>query len=616
MKKLTSLLLALAMLLSLGLSAGAEAAGTPGDGETPFVVGSLTQMSGHFFTDRWGNNTSDMDIRALIHGYSTIAWNSGGDVAVDTSVVEKAEATLDGQGNKTYTFTLHRDLAYNDGTPITAKDYVFTALLLSAPQFAALGVAPTTMEHIAGYERYAEGSPFAGVRLLDEYTFSLTIKGEYLPYFYELAYVEVEPYPMAMIAPGCQVTDEGNGASITGPFTEALLREAILTPDTGYLFHPTVTSGPYTLTSFDSDTKEATLAINPLFKGAADGSKPTIEPLVFRHVTADTMMDELLRGEVQLINKVSDFKSITLGTTLMGQQLVGASTYFRSGMSFLSFACEMGPTQHPEVRKAIALCVDVEAFVAEFLTEDFARPVYGYYGLGQWMAQEAQTTLAENWPYHTNINTAKMLLEEGGWNLNSEGQPYDATRDSIRYRLGEDGELEALVVKYAYAKDSQGGEMLAAIAARGLEEAGIGLESEALAFDSLLAHYYRQEDRTFHVMHLATNFNLIFDPYYAFSTSPMYQGVFNTTGIQDEQLMALAQDLRRTEAGDTDTYMEKWLRLQARWVEVLPMVPLYSNTYLDFYVSDLQNYAPNANWSWGQALLYAYMGQPGEDAIE
>ena len=32
------------------------------------TVGSLTQLSGNFFTGCWGNNTADIDVRTLIHG--------------------------------------------------------------------------------------------------------------------------------------------------------------------------------------------------------------------------------------------------------------------------------------------------------------------------------------------------------------------------------------------------------------------------------------------------------------------------------------------------------------------------------------------------------------------
>ena len=37
----------------------------------------------------------------------------------------------------------------------------------------------------------------------------LTIRGEYLPFFYELALMRCNPYPISVIAPGVQVKDDG-----------------------------------------------------------------------------------------------------------------------------------------------------------------------------------------------------------------------------------------------------------------------------------------------------------------------------------------------------------------------------------------------------------------------
>jgi hypothetical protein len=67
------------------------------------IVGSGTEVSGNFFTDMWGNNTSDVDVRAMLHGYSTVAWTNEATYTPDSSVATIAAPTLDAAGNKTYT---------------------------------------------------------------------------------------------------------------------------------------------------------------------------------------------------------------------------------------------------------------------------------------------------------------------------------------------------------------------------------------------------------------------------------------------------------------------------------------------------------------------------------
>ena len=75
MKKICALLLA-AMLVMGCLPAIAEATET---GKTVFpdylVVGNPTPMRGEFFTELWGNATSDIDVRDLLHAYNLIYWD-------------------------------------------------------------------------------------------------------------------------------------------------------------------------------------------------------------------------------------------------------------------------------------------------------------------------------------------------------------------------------------------------------------------------------------------------------------------------------------------------------------------------------------------------------------
>ncbi len=207
------------------------------------TVGSVTKVAGQFSTDMFGNNTSDIDIRALLHGYSTVAYTDDASYTLDETVAQVDVATEDDFGNKVYVFHVNDGLTYNDGTPITAKDYAFSVLLQSAPQMAELGASTSGYWHIQGYDQYASGERnyLSGVRLLDDMTFSLTIRANALPYYYELTYVNVTPYPISVIAPGCTVEDDGDGAYIDGEFTAAVLEKTMLDPETGYCSHPMVT---------------------------------------------------------------------------------------------------------------------------------------------------------------------------------------------------------------------------------------------------------------------------------------------------------------------------------------------------------------------------------------
>ena len=253
MKKWLSLLIAAMLLLCSGLpSLAEEAAGE--DGELPegepeeafvfpeysyeeLTVGNTTPVEGNFFTELWGNNTSDLDVRELLHGYNLVSWDdeNGMYIMNPTVVPEGGTVVLDdSDGNRTYLLTLYSDLKYSDGTPITARDYAFTMLMRISPVIAELGGTPLRDDYIEGYAEYMAGEPvLRGVRVLGDSQMMITIQHEYLPFFYELGLLDCQPYPIGIIAPGCEVKDDGNGVYIDGPFTPELLRRTVLDPQSG-----------------------------------------------------------------------------------------------------------------------------------------------------------------------------------------------------------------------------------------------------------------------------------------------------------------------------------------------------------------------------------------------
>ena len=635
MKRLLALILSLMLLLS----GTAFAENTDAEEKNSLVVGSLTQMSGDFLCGLWSNNTADMDVRTLLHDAATVAWTSGGEYAINENVVLDAEAKDASNGDRTYTFKIRSDMQYSDGSKITAKDYVFSVLLLSSPELLSLNASNKSFSHLVGWENYTSGQPFSGVRLLGDDSFSLTVSGDYLPYFYEMALVSVTPYPMSVIAPGCDVQDDGKGAYITGAFTAELLNNTLLDAATGYVSHPGVTSGAYKLVSYENDV--AKFEINPYYMGNYEGQKPSIQYLEFRVVKNDELIAQLQSGEIDIANKVSSGSVIQDGMSLYQNGELSISYYLRSGFSFIAFACEQGYTASEYVRKAVALSVDARALCEEFLLS-YGQPVYGYYGYGQWMASEQVEALEALNIYEKDLNAAKDYLVRDGWVYDEERMAYDAESDTQRYRaldvnseqllteeeavevgrgepISETNEaytLEALTLTMAIPEDNAAAKAVVSQLEESFKELGIGLTVTELPMNELLQHYYRQTERTYDMFFLASNFSYIFDPYYTYSTDDVYQGTFNTSGLKDEKLMELADEMRHVTAGDTETYKAKWLEFQTYWVEKLPMVPLYSNVYFDFYRPDLYSYQVSAYSSWAAAVLYATFEAPVEEAEE
>ena len=594
------------------------------------VIGSVTQLSGAFMTDDWGINTSDIDVRTLLHGYNTVAWTKSGEYILDPVVVKDSDTNQDIDGYVTYEYELNRGLKYSDGSPITAADYCFSLLLLTSPEVEQVGAATASHSALYGYENYNGRQPvhagdtqkvtatLAGVRLLDEYRFSVTVKSDYRPYFYDIVMYGVQPFPINVIAPGCEVADDGNGVYLraneqagntqwNGQYCVEMLKETILDADGGYLSHPSVVSGPYVLTSFDQVTREAEFEINPYYAGNYEKQKPAIKKLRLICLSNSDIADAVAEGRVDIVNKVTDGEIIDACEQKVEKKLIKSEGYPRSGYGFIEFACEDAVTASVKVRQAIACALDKQMFCERF-TKGYGRVVRGYYGIGQWMTKQAEKESIPEFlgleAYEYDLDRARMLLKEEGWTSDENGNAFDDESGTLRYRKEADGTLTPLTLRWAKLSENRGADLLEEMLLPGLEELGIRLEITEMSFSEMLSDYYREHERIYNMYFLATNFANTFDPYYTYHTGDAYQGVQNRSGLRDEQLMELAWEMRSTPAGDKQTYLDKWVEFQVRWNELLPAIPLYSNTYYDFFGNHVIDYEPGQNWSWASAILY------------
>ena len=605
------------------------------------TVGNTTAMRGEFFTSLWGNATSDIDVRDLLHGYNLVMWDGeNGMFREDPSVVKNIVVTDNEEGDRSYTLLLQDDLRYSNGIAINAWDYAFSYLFSISAEVAEIGGTPRRMEQFLGYEAYASGQAkvLEGVHVADDDMIVITISHEYLPFFYEMGLLSCNPYPISVIAPGVTVRDDGDGVYLANEdetvqepvFTAELLKETVLDPETGYMSHPSVVSGPYTLTSWDGEVAE--FAINPYYKGNAAGEKPTIPTLIYTMSQNETEMEDLISGKFGLLNKVTRTDVITSGIAQVGdeQQNIKMSNYPRCGLSYISFACEKATVSSETVRQAIVRCLDRDQLTADY-TGNYGTIVNGYYGLGQWMYGVAAGTIAppvtppedENdlkaqeeyleklaafealnldnlTEYTLDTETAASLLEQDGWILNDEG---------LREKDGV-----VLDLKLIYPEGNQIAEYLEKNFQANLEQVGIRLTMEALPMGELLSHWYRQTERDEDMIYLASNFDLLFDPSVYFND----EGEWAYTSLADEKLYEEAISMRKTEPSDVLTYIQHWIAFQERFNQTLPMIPLYSNIYFDFYTGYLQNYRISQNATWGEAIVGAYLSaeEPVEEGEE
>lgn len=614
MKKTIAIFLTVLLALTMGMSAFAEE--TSGQSDS-LVVANATKLSGYFFTELWGNNTSDQDVRAMLHGLETVTWTEEPQFDINNTVVKSVKDLAYKNGDRSMHIELNENLRYSDGTEITAADYVFSILLQASPELKELGASEGAYKWVYGYEAYHNGEKdtFEGVNIIDKYTFALHVRKDALPYFYQNALIRVYPYPISEILPGCEVENTSRGARIKGEYNAQTLEDTLFNVIDGYASHPSVVSGPYKLVSYDAESGEARFEKNEYFPGNYQNQTANIEKVTLKWANPDTIVDEMKAGEVDLLDKVvsrEQMKALTdAGLT--------RELYARRGYGYLSFACEDDRVcADQKVRQAIAYAVDAETFIDQYFGS-YGYPVYSYYGQGQWMvgvvngivtpkqmtANEAkrlgELTLDNLNHYDFDLEKAKSLLDEAGWNLNAEGGEYES---GVRYRKVND-ELQPLEIRWAKTSDGKAADALAGVIAPAFEEIGIQLTITEMPFTQVLSQYYRLEEREYDMFFLATNFADVFDPTRIVSSAESDQGVNNTTGIADEKLYQLAVDMARVKPLEFVTYLEKWQAFQEYYNEVLPTVPIYSDVYADFIGPRLTNFHITDYANWATAILYA-----------
>ncbi len=625
------------------------------------VVGTTMPMYGTFFTSIWGNGSSDRDVRSLIHGYNLVEWDSdNGESILNPVVVWDCEITENDDGDHIYTFTLSDDLQYCDGSTITVWDYAFSFLLRMDPELAKLGGTPEVLNYLAGYDAYISDRKayveqmdrngwaadpeddsesnipvFSGIRVLDDTRLSITISNEILPVFFELGLLDCNPYPIRLLAPGCTIEDNGDGVLIRGPFHAAVLENAILGEE-GYLTHPGVTSGPYRLVSFDGE--EAQLERNEYYQGDSHGLIPSIERIVFRRADPETMFTQLTDCEYGLLTRITSASQIRDGMdTLERDPRFTSDSYPRSGLSFIGFNRENEIFDSADLRKALAAVINKDELVNEAVNS-YGMRVDGYYGIGQWMyrllsgevafpVEEPETDASQEdldayegeikaWEdlasrleslsgHDGEPEEAVRLLEEDGWVLNRDGEPYDSLSDDCRCKM-INGNIQALDLKLLYGEGSGVGAALELLIAP-MAEAGIKLTVESSG--RLLEQYYGHEERAYDLIFLARDFDVLFEP------GPQFEpgGAYNYIGSDDETLYELAVNMSQTAPGALQEYCRKWMDFQERFVEVEPLIPVYSNNYFDFNPTTLADYQIKQYSTWSRAVLAAMMQGVSEE---
>ena len=576
MKKFLAILLAMTLCMSSAAFAEPSVAAT--DANT-LVVGT-PEMNGEFI-DGFSGSSYDDSIRTMIHGYcSTVEITGGGEYVFNPNVVKGYETSEDEAGNKTYTFEIYDDLKWSNGNPITAKDYIGALLWKISPKWIEAGATSSVGTGLLGYKAFLDGEIdiFPGAKLINDYSFSLTIDAAELPYFYETTYVLVEPICIDVYAPGAEIISDEQGVRFDPEYDLLAAMQHVCETER---FAPTVACGPYQFVSFENQT--VTLEINPNFKGDLDGDKPTIQYIVQTAVNRDTVVEQVITGDLDLVWGVIEGDKIEAAKASGTAKL---HSYMRAGYGKMSMACDFGATADPNVRWALAYLVD-RAAVNDYVLGGYGGIVHAQYGYAQWMYEYAGEELEEILnPFKLNIDKANEYLDKTEWIYEADGvTPWDASKatgDGSYMRHNAKG--EKLTINHMGTDQNQVTDIIEIQYSANAPYAGVDFKITRSDFNALLQNFsygFEMGDARYLIsVNMASSFEPRFDPYFSWHSD--YCGTYyNACQLSDPELDEIIMKMRSVEPGDNDTYVDLWLQYQKRWQDLLPEIPLYSNEYFD-----------------------------------
>ncbi len=420
------------------------------------ILGSSTDLSGAFRNSAWGKSSpgaSDQDIESLVTGYATLMTDKNGAfVWNDYALAETPVAQKNDDGSLTYTVRLRQDMRFSDGSAITASNYIASLLANStavAVEAGGSGKAGQTLVGFDAFKAYTGGEVgsgasryFSGIKLLDDYSFSVTYLPEYADYYYVMSYAAFSPEPLALYLGENQIlVAEDGSVGLSDGFYEKVDKNGTQ----GYAMADVIVrnlkwdsglpySGPYIVSSYNPSTLSATLTRNPHYPGDSARGTASIDTITYVKAVEETQMDMFTTGQIDVLSGITgaDPTQEALALVQKNPEQYAETHYDRAGYGKLGFRADFGPTGMTEVRQAIMHTINRPAFAQTF-TGGYGAVVHGpyYTKYPAYMAVEEELILNQ---YAYSTDAAILLLEEGGWIYNGQGGAYDPQKDAVRYK--------------------------------------------------------------------------------------------------------------------------------------------------------------------------------------
>ncbi len=556
-----------------------------------FVMGT-SNFNGDFYNG-WTNSAYDNNIRRLVWGYGLMAPTNEGNLVISPLV--KSRTTLKSDPAKdiddVWVFKMKEGLKFSNGDPLTVKDVKFTYdFYMDKKALQDTGGTSSLDQYIEKVEIDEEAN--TATFTLKEMVFTIDESAFHTPYIMNSKIIS-------------------EGAAKDGITPQQWVKANISSP-IGY--------GPYKIEEY-VESQFVKLVINENFQGDAHGDKPSIPTLIVQNVPSETEVTQLLTGEVDALTGIIKDTKID---AVKEDESIATNDYYRHGGGQITFHCDYGPVQLPEVRKA---------FAYEFNRVKFRNLFLGNYGISSnapysrnmWMMYDKGESFGTEGAFEKTLKNYDILNNDGSWNKEAnlakahelldlaasktEGEYAKLTKDANGRYLWEGKELTLNLAITSSWTDA----INLTLTKEVQEEFGIKVNVEVIDWSVMASHLYGNisaTERKYHMFTGGTSYALKYNPYANWSSTkilPFGQGASTNSNrySSNEELL----DKIRFSNATTDEGVAKYKKYWREWIvsinEDLPQLPLYSNNYYDAYNNKLEDFETNALWQWPYAIVKA-----------
>lgn len=420
-----------------------------------------------------------------------------------SDAAEKWEISEDG---KTYTFYLKKGIKFHDGHELTAEDVKFTYETIAHPSYN--GARWTSVQDVIGAQEFRDGkaNEVEGIKIIDDYTISFTIKEINAPKL---------------------INDFGYGIMPKHYYQFEDYDDFIA------LNQNPMGSGPFKFVRYVVGQYLEVEAYNEYFKG-----KPKLDGVIVKIVPSETVAAELQAGVIDIaqLSQLPEDVEIAIETGIVNTQ-----QYTGNGYTYVGFNLRLDKFKDKRVRQALMYGLNRGAFI-ENQYQGYAEPCNTAVSPVSW----AYTDKVEKYEY--NPAKAKELLKEAGW------------EDKDNDGWIENSKGEKLEIVWTAYNDVAWPQNLIAVAKENWKEIGVKLEGELMEFNAVAEKVF--DERNFELYNMGWSLSIDPDPTGIFDKASDVPGGYNCMGFYNEEAEKIITQ------GILETDFEKRKEMYQKWAEI------------------------------------------------